>query len=127
MFRLNKSYNFTTLAPSVLGGNFKLMKVLSISAAADLKGIDVDAIQKTIEPLIIGGLPKVADQTFVKFVSTDGREVILSESWIDSASVVEVTSPVITIVITGESSDIVKTLEDDLNMKGIKQFTISVE
>jgi len=85
VFTPNKIYKFMTLAPTVLGGSFTMMKAEGIISAklAIKNGADIHDINNKLTA-IIPGLPENAnDNTYVLFENEDKETVIFALEWLD--------------------------------------------
>jgi len=92
-FDINKKYNFTTLAPAVLGGNHTLMKVLSIMTAEQaIKYRDIYTMHAQLAPFIVGLPLKANDATYILFETVDKVKTLLAIEWLNASSIAEVTS-----------------------------------
>jgi len=93
MFERKKTYNFNTLAPSILGARYENMKVVSILDISDAMKIE-NVISKHANLLtIIDNLPKdPGDCDFISFMNSSGDIVLLANEYIDQNSIEVVTT-----------------------------------
>jgi len=88
MFEINKLYDFTTIAPTILGNSFKKLKVFGITNAVDaIRYSDIHNTNEQILTMVGNILPSVSTMTFIIFVNSDGEKVVLSLDWIDANSI----------------------------------------
>lgn len=125
MFNINKSYNFNTLAPTILGDSYKIMKVKAILTAREaVKYRDIQTLHIMLRPLI-NALPVSPEScTFVLFENTDKEETLLAMEYIDIYSIVEVTKMNISIEVIGTTSDDVSILRNILLEYGYTNIQI---
>lgn len=100
-FKLNKTYNFTTLAPAILGETFKNMKVKAILTADEaIKYRDIMTLHNQLKTKITALPISVSDYSgFILFENSSGEAVLLADEYIDTYSVTEVKNITIQIVI----------------------------
>jgi hypothetical protein len=93
-FSLNKVYNFSTLAPAVLGGEHKNMKVKALVLSEEaLKHRDIITLHDNIKQTLSGLPTYVKDCSYVIFTNVlTGEELVLANEYIDINSIVEVQS-----------------------------------
>ena len=127
MFRHKKVYNFTTLAPEVLGEVYKNMKVKKGSIGLE------DAVRygnvidlNTKLKIFIPNLPKPSDDEYVLFETVTGEEVILSYSWIDLSSIQQTSVVNLTISITNIDLSDKQMIENTLRSLGYNNITMTV-
>ena len=126
MFNLNLSYNFTTLAPSILGADYRNMKVVGIMSMAQATQHDDVATKHQILKPVIPGLPLSAEGlTYIMFEDASGNSKILAENYIDPASVVAVTTTNLAINIFDVPSTTEAMLRQRLIELGVGNFTIT--
>lgn len=99
-FLPKKSYDFTTLAPSVLGSNYKNMKVKSIMTSEEaVKYRDIQTLHTKLKPVITAIPNNVDDCTFILFETTDKDNLLLAYEYIDHQSISLVTTTNVRIEI----------------------------
>lgn len=81
---LNSTYNLITLAPSVLGGEYRNQKLITIYASEKAPG-NVQDIHANILPLLPTGTPSyITDLVFYEFLdTTNGNINIFADYWLD--------------------------------------------
>lgn len=125
VFELKKSYNFTTLAPTILGNEYKAMKVKAILTSDNaLKFRDIATLHTTVKS-VISNLPEsITDLTYILFENQDKEELVLALEYINTDSVIEVQGVNIRINITNVTVDDISTLTLRLKELGYVHFTI---
>lgn len=125
--KINKSYNFSTLVPSVLGGNYKNMKVKAILSDKEaIKYRDILTLHRTLKPLITSLPTNPQDCTYVLLESFDkATNILLALEYIDMYSIVEVKSTNITITLRDTVDTDVSILRTRLLELGYSNFTIT--
>jgi len=104
-FEINKSYNFNTLAPTIIGNEYNNMRVKGIMDSTQaIKYRDVYTLHNNLVGVITGLPTNITDIVFVLFENQDGTDVILGLQYIDQASIIEVTSINININVRNVSS-----------------------
>jgi len=126
IININASYNFTTLAPSILGASYVNMKVKGLVTIDEaVKHTDVVTKHAAVRPLISGLPVSPNNLTFVIFVDGAGNELVIAESYIDPASLVLVT----TVNLSIQVFDVPSTMEAMLRLRlkelGVVNFTIT--
>lgn len=126
-YQIGTLYNFTTLAPSILGAqlqNAKLLSIMQYDMAKLFANIDQQA--QIILPLLPSGTPTdPTSYTYLMFQSSTGENVLLANVWINEASIVVATPTTIQVVITGVTLSDVTVVRDILNQMGYTQLTIT--
>lgn len=128
-FKLKHTYNFNTLAPSILGEKYTLMKVKAILDASEaVKYTDISTLHTTLKPIITGLPEHVNDLTFVLFQNSDGEESVYAMEYIDSTTLEEVTAVNVRVEvmdITTSDLNIIKTKLLELGYANITLTTFS--
>jgi len=126
VFTINKTYDFVTLAPAILGANYTNMKVKGIVTLEEaIKHADVVTMHESVIPVIPGLPPTVNDLIFIIFVDANGHELVLADSYIDATSIVATTVINLDIKISGVDSAMESILNLRLRELGIANFTIT--
>lgn len=104
---LNQSYDFSTLAPTLLGANFSNVKVIGIMTAEEaIKYRDIHTLHQEVIG-IVPALPGVEDLKYV-LLDVDGRKILLAYEYIDSYSITKVNTVNLGITVyQAKDSDIV--------------------
>ena len=107
MFQLNHKYNFTTYAPTVLGGSWKLVKVKAIMGVDEAsKYRDVRTVHQVLSTQI-PSLPDIESCTFILVENQDHETSVLAVEWIDPSSIVLTDKVTIKVVLSDiDSSEI---------------------
>ncbi|MDQ6988434.1 MAG: hypothetical protein Q9M19_01030 [Mariprofundaceae bacterium] len=123
--QINKSYDFTTLAPALLGAVYTNMKVKGIVTMEEaVKYSDVVTLHESVKS-IITGLPNTAhDLVFIILVDTDGQELVLAQDYIDSNTIVMVTTTNLDIKIFNVDSSMEAIIKLRLRELGILSFKV---
>lgn len=124
--KLRKTYNFRTLAPSILGVGYRNAKLTAIVDYEEaIRRDTVDHRFKTIFPVLD---PKpVNDPTiynYYVFSTEQGSSVVLCEAWIDQASIVEVTGENYRISIRNTDSTTINKVRAALVALKVSDFEI---
>lgn len=123
---INKTYNFTTLAPAILGSEFQLMKVKAILTATEaVKYRDILTLHNTLTPVIIGLPVSINDCTYYLFENSEKELVLLAFEYIDYNSILEVESTNIRIEIFNTTTDDVSIIRNRLLELGYKTLKIT--
>lgn len=125
-FLINKIYKFNTLAPSVLGETYDLMKVKSImSAEVAVKHRDIHSLNKELHPVIPGLSNNANDNTYILFETKNGTSVVFAVEWLNINTVELVTSTNIRIDIPDGSvadMEVIKLTLLELGYNNIKIY-----
>jgi len=123
---INKTYNFTTLAPAILGSEFQLMKVKAILTATEaVKYRDILTLHNTLTPVITGLPVSINDCTYYLFENSEKELVLLALEYIDYNSILEVESTNIRIEIFNTTSDDVSIIRNRLLELGYNTLKIT--
>lgn len=125
---VNSTYNFNTLAPSIIqasGYNMTLTGIVGYDIAKTM--INVTLQQRSIYPELPAGTPSdETTYTYYVFKNTDGKQVVLADAWIDMNSVVKVSKLNLTISLTQCTTSDITLIRDQLNLLGYKgRFNIT--
>ena len=87
-FLPKKSYDFTTLAPAILGSNYKSMKVKGIMTSDEaVKYRDIQTLHTKLKAVITALPNNVDDCTFILFETTNKDNLLIAYEYIDSQSI----------------------------------------
>lgn len=127
MLQFKKNYNFTTLAPAILGAVYNNMKYIGSCTSEEAQIIKND-ILNIHEQLrnVISGLPKVTDCEFYKFKDSLGNLVVISREYIDINSIVEVSKINIRVDIYDTTTDSISIINNRLKELGYNNFKIEL-
>jgi len=127
MFNINQSYNFSTLAATILGAMYTNMKVIGILTLAEaIKYSDVVTRHEALKS-VIPGLPVYAtNMTFVLFESANGTKIVLATNYIDPATIVTVTTIGLRVDIFNVASTAEAQVTQVLKDLGVVDFTVTV-
>jgi hypothetical protein len=121
-----KVYNFTTLAPSILGGDYKVIKVKGIISAEEAtKKRDVHTLHEMLKPVITALPEKVYDCKYYLLENSDKEQFVLANEYIDMFSVTEVSSINIRIELLDANSDDTAILRNRLLELGYSNIKIT--
>ena len=128
-FEIHKLYNFSTRAPSILGANFKSVKVLGI--------IDYNLASKYINPetqhvniypyLPTGTVDDPKKYTYVLIQTQSGDVTVLAMPWIDEASIALVESRNLIITVRDVDTGDDTVIRDNLLLMGFSDITIEIQ
>lgn len=125
-FELKKSYNFSTLAPTQLGGDYSNMKVKAILTSDNAVTYrDVSTLHQTIKSVISNLPDSISDLTYILFEDLDKNTLVLPIEYIQQDSILEVETVNVRIDIPDISSDDITTLKVRLQEIGFNNFKIS--
>ena len=125
-FELNKIYNFNTLAPAVLGTSFTNMKVKGIMSASEaMKNRDIYTLHNNLLTTITGLPTNVNDLTFILFTNLDGVDTMLALEYIDTFTVVLVSTTNIRIDVLNTTTNDVSILRTRLLELGYTNINIT--
>lgn len=108
IFTFNGTYNFSTLAPTILGNSFTNQKVIGILTAKQAYKIkDVYTLHNSLVG-VIPNLPASADDcTFILFEDSLGNEIVMANEYIDQNSISSISTVNIRIdILNAVTSDI---------------------
>lgn len=125
-FELKKSYNFSTLAPTLLGNQYKNMKVKAILTSGNaLIYKDIATLHQQVKSSIAGLPDSITDLTYILFENTNNEEMVLALEYIDSGSITEVSSLNIRIEIGDCTVEDISVLRTRLQELGYTNFKIT--
>jgi len=126
MFQINNVYNFATLAPTILGAQYNNLTVKGVLTIDDaMKYSDVLTTHESVKA-VIPGLPATpSGMVFIRFVDTLGNSVVMSQDYIDPATVTLVTAVTINIQINNATTAMEPMLRMRLKELGINNFTLT--
>jgi len=125
-FELDKVYNFTSLAPALLGGSYTNLKVAGILKAKQAKEYrDI----YTLHEQLIGVIPtlpnNINDLTYILFTTPTGEYVVLANEYIDQFTVVVVTTINVKVEIPDTTTNMLAIIRTRLTELGIVNFNIT--
>lgn len=127
LFEIKKTYNFSTLAPTLLGSDYTNLKVKAIlTSEAAVKYSDIVSTHQTVKSTIKNLPDNVSDLTYILFENSDKTTMILPVEYIETDSVVEVSSINIRIDIPNVTVDDVNILKTRLKELGYLDFKVSL-
>lgn len=116
-FKLNKLYNFTTIAPEILGGSYTNMKVVGIVTSEEARKFrDIYTLHEQMKRSLDQDL-SVTDLTYIVFESGNRKEVFALE-YIMLQSIVEVKKIKIVIEIPDANTEDIAILQEKLTELG---------
>lgn len=128
-FEIDGVYNFNTLAPAILGADFKRVTVLAIlnyKVAASY--INIESNHVNIYPYLPVGTvndPKTYQYVLVKTQS--GEDTVLALPWINLETVVQVTTQTISVTLNNVNVDDTIKIRDSLILMGYTDFAITIK
>lgn len=128
-FELDGVYNFSTLAPAILGADFKRVTVLAIlnyKVAATY--INIESNHVNIYPYLpVGTVNDPKTYQYILIKTQSGEDTVLALPWINLNTVVKVTSQSITVTIDKVTVDDTTKIRDSLILMGYQDFSISIK
>lgn len=126
MFNINKIYNFETLAPSVLGAEYKNAKVLALMNYGTAAGIaDIPALQFNVAPFLPNTVSRdFTKYTYVELISETNAKTILALEWIKANSVVAVSKRVVTFSVEINDSVDIPRITNAIVQNGFPNVTV---
>lgn len=114
-FALRKTYNFITLAPTILGERYNLMKVKSIMDYSEAKTYnDIVTEFETLKPIITTLPDNVMDLTFILFEDVNKDTKLMALEYINLDTVQEVKAIDIRVEILGVSTEDISIVKNRL-------------
>lgn len=127
LFEIKKTYNFSTLAPTLLGSDYTNLKVKAIlTSEAAVKYSDIVSTHQTVKSIIKNLPDNVSDLTYILFENSDKTTLILPVEYIEADSIVEVSSINIRIDIPNVTVDDVNIIKTRLKELGYLDFKVSL-
>ena len=126
-FELKKSYNFSTLAPTLLGNNYTNMKVIAILTADNaIEYRDIATLHAQVKSTITGLPDSTTDLSYILFKNNiTSEQLVLPLEYIEDSSIVETTTLNIRIEVRNCTIDDVGTLRTRLEELGYSDFNIT--
>lgn len=120
MLSINKYYNFSVYANSVLGSSYKNAKLVSIlDYHTALKFANIELLQRQIYPYLPPGtLPDHTKYSFYLFKYND-KDIVLADVWIEQSSIEETSGLNYTLKLNNITSPQLATVRDQLRLLGI--------
>ena len=121
IFQPNRTYNFSTYAPTILGASFRRMKVTGIiNYRMASKITQVDLIQRQVFPLLPPKTPDaVTDYTYISFQDENGSESVFAYPWIIDTSINQITTMQLLATIYSADETTIAKVRDVLNTMGL--------
>jgi hypothetical protein len=121
-------YNFSTLAPSVLGIEIKNATILGIfdyNIASNY--ISPEAKHAVIYPLLPPGTVNDPKKfTYFLFRSESGTNEVYAIEWVNIATIFKIVSQTITITVTNAQNGDAVNIRDSLIQLGFRSFDVKV-
>lgn len=99
-FKINRKYNYNTIAPNILGSSYSNMTLIGIMSFSEAsKEYDILSIHSSIrnQTANINVPVNASDCTYLKFKSPGGDFKIIAQEYITSSEEVESTTLTITV------------------------------
>lgn len=126
MLQLNHTYNFVTLAPTILGGSYSLVKVKAIMSVDEAsKYADVRSIHSTLQSQI-DSLPDINSCTFLLFENQDKHTTVLANEWIDQQSINVVDKVSVKVILPDINSEDIPLIRNQFLELGYTNINISI-
>lgn len=124
-FEIKKTYNFTTLVPSLLGGEYKNMQVVSLMTPDEaVKYQDILTLHEQVRTLIALNI-SANDCTYVKFKTLEGDTKIIALEYIEPDSIKEVTTVNIRIELQRATTEDISIITARLKELGYVDFDVT--
>ena len=124
-FEIKKTYNFTTLVPSLLGGEYKNMQVVSLMTPDEaVKYQDILTLHEQVRTLIALNM-SANDCTYVKFKTLEGDTKIIALEYIEPDSIKEVTTVNIRIELQRATTEDISIITARLKELGYVYFDVT--
>ena len=124
-FVIKKTYNFTTLVPSLLGGEYKNMQVVSLMTPDEaVKYQDILTLHEQVRTLIALNI-SANDCTYVKFKTLEGDTKIIALEYIEPDSIKEVTTVNIRIELQRATTEDISIITARLKELGYVDFDVT--
>ena len=124
-FEIKKTYNFTTLVPSLLGGEYKNMQVVSLMTPDEaVKYQDILTLHEQVRTLIALNM-SANDCTYVKFKTLEGDTNIIALEYIEPDSIKEVTTVNIRIELQRATTEDISIITARLKELGYVDFDVT--
>lgn len=126
-FELFKSYNFNTLAPTILATNYKNVKVLAImNYDTALKYFVPATTSASVFPFLpVGTVSDPTKYTYILFEGDENLKTPLALEWIDQSSITVVSYQTLTVTVTQAAAGDAVKIKQSLLLLGINNFTIT--
>ena len=125
-FQVKSVYTFNTIAPGILPStvkNAKLSAILDYDTALLYENINQKFRQ--IYPLLPPGTPDRPDSAmYYLFVTESGEKVVYADIWIDSGSVIAVSSINFQVTFLNANTEDMNRVRDMLNAMGYTNYNI---
>ena len=124
-FEIKKTYNFTTLVPSLLGGEYKNMQVVPLMTPDEaVKYQDILTLHEQVRTLIALNM-SANDCTYVKFKTLEGDTKIIALEYIEPDSIKEVTTVNIRIELQRATTEDISIITARLKELGYVDFDVT--
>lgn len=124
-FEIKKTYNFTTLVPSLLGGEYKNMQVVSLMTPDEaVKYQDILTLHEQVRTLIALNM-SANDCTYVKFKTLEGDTKIIALEYIEPDSIKEVTTVNVRIELQRATTEDISIITARLKELGYVDFDVT--
>jgi len=124
-FTINKHYNFSVYANSVLGSSYRNAKLVSIlDYYTALKFANIELLQRQIYPYLPPNTPSDHTKYTYYLFKYNDMNVVLADAWIEQNSIEETEGLNYTLKLNNVTSSQLATIRDQLRLLGIS-FTIT--
>lgn len=127
-FQIDNVYNFNTLAPAILGAEFKNATVLAILNYTVAKTyINIETNHVNIYPYLpVGTVNDPKTYQYILIKTQSGETTVLALPWINTDTVTQVTNQSIVVKVNNITNDDTVKIRDALILMGYSDFTISI-
>jgi hypothetical protein len=126
MFLINKTYNFNTKAPAILGSSIKNAKLLATMDYHTAITYDtVDAKFRSVYPALPPGTPDQPEACiYYRFLTESGEKIIIADQWVDESSIETVTHISLQVTFSRLSTPDIARIRDAINALGYTEYNI---
>lgn len=129
MFEMDKTYNFSSKSNTILNGEYKNMKVVSLMSYKQASRFcgnafsDVSTIRQQLMAELGVSLLNVTEVNYVLFEDSNGEEVLLGKDWILEDTISLVSAITGNIIVPNITSDDLITITDMIKAIGYTNIT----
>ena len=126
-FKINKTYDFSTLSSVILGTNYKNMRVKAFyNAEVASRSMDIQTLHKNMMAMVPGLPDNVNDLTYIVFVNMEDKEITIPYEYINTTSIKETTVTNIQINVYQVNDTDAALLRKYLSELGYTNFTVTL-
>ena len=126
-----KRYNFNTLAPGILGQNYKRAKcvgLLTYEQAITVRDNELHTLHEQVYSTLPSNTPMdIRLLTFTTFELPDGKQMTLADAWIDSSTFVETSATNVFVTVRDVTTADITVIADALAALGYINVDVTAE